>query len=289
MKRTEFVIITGASGSGKTTALKTLEDIGYYAVDNLPVDLLHAFAHLVETGHQDISRAAMVMDIREPDLQDRFPGVMESLKGAGYKVVVVCLETSMAALQKRFSETRRVHPLDPGTPLPEALIREHEIIRPLSEAADIHIDTTDLNPHELKKLFRRRFGGTGKDGRMVLSFVSFGYKLGLPREADLVFDVRFLPNPFFVEGLRDRDGRDPEVRQFLEMSDGTDEFVKKLENFLADLIPEYAGEARGYLTVAVGCTGGRHRSVAVVEKIAEKFSRNELVKVQVRHRDLREE
>ena len=289
MKRTEFVIITGASGTGKTTALKTLEDIGYYAVDNLPVDLLHAFAHLVETGHPDISRAAMVMDIREPDLQTRFPGVIESLKDSGYKVIVACLETSMDALQKRFSETRRVHPLDPASPLSEALQREHELIKPLSDAADIHIDTTDLNPHELKKLIRRRFGGTDKDGRMVLTFVSFGYKLGLPRGADLVFDVRFLPNPFFVEGLKDRDGRDPEVRRFIEMSNGTEEFLEKLENFLSDLIPKYAGEARGYLTVAIGCTGGRHRSVAVVEKIAEKFSDSTLVNVQVRHRDLREE
>ncbi|GBE15127.1 glmZ(sRNA)-inactivating NTPase [bacterium BMS3Abin14] len=288
MKRTEFVIITGASGTGKTTALKTLEDIGYYAVDNLPVDLLHSFAHLVETGHPDISRAAMVMDIREPDLQSRFPAVIESLREFGYRVVVVCLETSMEALQKRFSETRRVHPLASASPLSEALQIEHELIKPLSEAADIHLDTTDLNPHELKKLIRRRFGGTDKDGRMVLSFVSFGYKLGLPREADLVFDVRFLPNPFFVEDLRDRDGRDPEVRRFLEMSAGTEEFLQKLENFLTDLIPKYAGEARGYLTVAIGCTGGRHRSVAVVERVAGKFSNDKLVNVQVRHRDLRE-
>ena len=286
MKKTSFLIITGASGTGKSIVLKTLEDIGYYAVDNLPVDLLHSFAHLVETGHADITRAAMVMDIREIGIPRKFPEVIASLKDAGYQATVVSLEASMEVLQARFSETRRVHPLDPNLPLTEALKRENDLIGPMCQAADIHLDTSNLNIHELRRLIRDRFTTTDGEGRMLLSFVSFGYKFGLPKEADLVFDVRFLPNPFFIDDLKDQDGRDRAVQEFVSDSEGSASFRQHMESFLAEFLPRYVSEGRGYLTVAVGCTGGQHRSVAIVEWLSARFRENPQVNVQVRHREL---
>ena len=286
MKRTEFVIITGASGTGKSTALNTLEDVGYYAVDNLPADLIHDFAHLVEMGQTGISRAAMVMDVRERDIHKRFADVVRSMKEAGYHVTVAFLEADREVLQKRFSETRRVHPLDPTLPLTEALERESKLLEPLRDVADIHIDTTEMTLHDLRRDMRKRFSVLEPMGKLLLSFVSFGYKYGLPSEADLVFDVRFLPNPFFDGRLKDRNGMDPDVRNFVEESEGYEDFMIRLEEFLKDLLPRYAEEARGYLTVAVGCTGGQHRSVVVIERLSRKFMGSAIANIQVRHREL---
>ena len=204
MSGSELLIISGYSGSGKTTVLRTLEDIGFYTVDNLPVDLLPSFVHLVSTSGSAIGRAAMVMDIRGGDSVTSYPQVIRSLKDSGYNIKVVFLKASLDALQKRFSETRRVHPLDPSLPLIEALSREGQLLEPLREVADIHVDTSDLGYHDLRKFVVDRFGIPGSGEKMLLSFVSFGFKNGLPREADIVLDVRFLDNPYFVEELRDR-------------------------------------------------------------------------------------
>lgn len=288
MSSSELFIISGYSGSGKTTVLRTLEDIGYYTVDNLPLDLLPAFAHLVHTSGSAIGRAAMVMDIRGGDSVSSYPRVIRSLKDSGYNIQVVFLEASLDALQQRFSETRRVHPLDPSLPLIEALSRERHMLEPLREAADIHVDTSDLSYHDLRKLVGDRFGISGGREKMLLSFVSFGFKNGLPREADIVVDVRFLDNPYFVEELRDLDGRDPEVSAFVESAEGTSEFLEHLKSFLEYLLPRYLSEGRGYLTVAIGCTGGRHRSVAIVERMSQYFRDRGPVWVQARHRDLSE-
>lgn len=281
-------IISGYSGSGKTTVLRTLEDIGYYTVDNLPVDLLPSFVHLVSTSGSSIGPAAMVMDIRGGDTVASYPQVIRSLKESGYDIQVVFLEASLDALQKRFSETRRVHPLDPSLPLVEALSRERQLLEPLRESADIHLDTTDLGFHDLRKFVADRFGISGTGEKMLLTFVSFGFKNGLPKEADIVLDVRFLDNPFFVEELRDLDGRDPKVRAFVQSGEETDEFLKQLGSFLDFLLPLYLDEGRGYLTVAIGCTGGRHRSVAIVESISQYFKGKGPLWVQTRHRDLPE-
>lgn len=288
MSSSELFIISGYSGSGKTTVLRTLEDIGYYTVDNLPLDLLPAFVHLVHTSGSAIGRAAMVMDIRGGDSVSSYPRVIRSLKDSGYNIQVVFLEASLDALQQRFSETRRVHPLDPSLPLIEALSRERHMLEPLREAADIHVDTSDLGYHDLRKLVGDRFGISGGREKMLLSFVSFGFKNGLPREADIVVDVRFLDNPYFVEELRDLDGRDPEVSAFVESAEGTGEFLEHLKSFLEYLLPRYLSEGRGYLTVAIGCTGGRHRSVAIVERMSQYFRDRGPVWVQARHRDLSE-
>ena len=289
MSGSRLLIISGYSGSGKTTVLQTLEDMGYYTVDNLPVDLLPSFVHLVSTSGSGIARAAMVMDIRGGDSVISYPQVIRSLKDTGHDIRVVFLEASLDVLQKRFSETRRTHPLDPNLPLVEALSRERHLLEPLRNAADIHLDTTDLGYHDLRKLVGDRFGVTGGREQMLLSFVSFGFKNGLPKEADIVLDVRFLDNPFFVEELREKDGRDKEVRSFVENAEGANEFLDHLTSFLEFLLPKYLSEGRGYLTVAIGCTGGRHRSVAIVEKMSQYFKDSGPTRIQVRHRDLAEE
>ena len=288
MSGAQLLIISGYSGSGKTTVLRSLEDLGYYTVDNLPLDLLPPFVHLVTTSGSAIGPAAMVMDIRGGGSVARYPQVIRSLKDSGYNIHVVFLEASLDALQKRFSETRRAHPLDPSLPLVEVLLQERQVLEPLREAADIHLDTSDLSYHDLRKLVADRFGIAGSGEKMLLSFVSFGFKNGLPKESDIVLDVRFLDNPYFVEELRDSDGRDPEVSAFVENAEGTGEFLDHLRSFLEYLLPRYLGEGRGYLTVAIGCTGGRHRSVAIVERISQYFKDSGPMWVQVRHRDLPE-
>lgn len=288
MKDTEFLIISGYSGSGKTTALRALEDMGFYAVDNLPVGLLSPFVHLASDGQSPIARAAMVMDIRGKDTVPQYPQAIRSLKESGVKIELIFLEASLDTLQRRFSETRRVHPLNPSLPLIEALAHERTLLEPIKEAAGIHLDTTDLGPHDLRKLMRDRFGAEKGRDKMLLSFVSFGFKSGLPKEADLVIDVRFLANPFFVDELRDKDGRDPDVRKFVDETPGAEEFIGHLLTFVEYLLPRYLEEGRGYLTVAIGCTGGRHRSVAIAERMSQYFVDRGPVWVQVRHRDLPE-
>ncbi|UCF88460.1 MAG: RNase adapter RapZ [bacterium] len=288
MTSSQLLIISGYSGSGKTTVLRTLEDMGYYTVDNLPIDLLPSFVHLASTSGSTISRAAMVMDIRGGESVSSYPEVIRSLKESGYSIKVIFLEASLEALQKRFSETRRVHPLDHSLPLLEALSRERQLLEPLKESADIHLDTSDLGYHDLRKFVADRFRTSGTRERMLLTFLSFGFKNGLPKEADMVLDVRFLTNPFFVEELRDLDGRTPEVSSFVYNADGAGEFLGQLESFLEFLLPRYLREGRGYLTVAIGCTGGRHRSVAIVERMSQYFRDRDHLWVQVRHRDLPE-
>jgi UPF0042 nucleotide-binding protein len=285
----ELLIISGYSGSGKTTVLRALEDLGYYTVDNLPVGLLPSFVHLASSSGTAIARAALVMDIRGGESVSRYPQVIRSLQDSQYRVQVVFLEASLDALQKRLSETRRVHPLDSSLPLIEALTRERELLEPLREMADFNLDTTDLGYHDLRKLVGDRFGIFAASGNMLLSFISFGFKYGLPKEADIVLDVRFLDNPYFVEGLRNKDGRDPEVSDFVQGAEGAGEFLDHLKSFLEYLLPRYLSEGRGYLTVAIGCTGGRHRSVAIVEGISQYFRQTGGMRVQTRHRDLPEE
>jgi UPF0042 nucleotide-binding protein len=285
---TEFLIISGYSGSGKTTALRALEDMGFYAVDNLPVGLLPAFAEQTLDKISSINRAAIVMDIRGKDTVPQYPEAIQSLKDAKIKIRLIFLEASLETLQRRFSETRRAHPLTPSLPLSEALARERLILEPISEAADIHLDTTDLSPHDLRKMMRDRFGAAKDKDKMLLSFVSFGFKSGLPIEADLVIDVRFLANPFFNDDLRHKDGRDPEVRRFVDRAPGADEFMERFRSFVEYLLPRYLEEGRGYLTIAIGCTGGRHRSVAIAERMSQYFKDRGPVWVQVKHRDLPE-
>jgi len=281
----QILILTGLSGSGKSYAGRCLEDMGYFCVDNLPSRLAPVFAELVQQTRSGITRAVLVIDIREGTFLDDFPETIEELRRRVPMVRIVFLEARNEVLIRRFSETRRPHPLADNMPLPDAIAREREILRDLRERADLILDTSERNVHELKRYLYDRFSLPGKPESLRVSVVSFGYKHGVPQDADLVFDVRFLPNPNFIESLRERDGRDDEVRRYLEEQQEYGEFLQRLEDLLGFLLPRYVREGKSYLTIAVGCTGGRHRSVAVAEKL-RNFVRQRKLRVDGIHRDL---
>ncbi len=282
-----FIIISGQSGAGKSVALHALEDLGFYGVDNLPVRLLPALVDELES--EDAAgpgRVAAVVDVRTPrhDLDD-FDRILDRVLEMGVDAQVMFLEADRQALLERFSETRRRHPLTEGElPLAEALDRESLLLEPLRRRADIHIDTSRTHLHQLRTLVQERAGPTPGSGLSVL-LQSFGFKRGTPRDADMVFDVRCLPNPYWEPGLRGLSGRDDAVREFLEASPLVCRMRDDLLAFLAGWLPHFAHENRAYLSVAIGCTGGRHRSVYLVEWLAARLAGNypDLI---VRHREL---
>ena len=290
-----IVLLTGMSGAGKTTAVRAFEDLGFFCVDNLPIGLIDTFLSLIERGSADaVSKVALVMDARERDFARRWPRVLESVAAAGYRLEVVFLDATDAALTRRFSETRRPHPLAGSggrgrraqTALADAIRREREILGDLRARADLVVDTTDLNVHQLRQIIVRDFGGPGGGkGGMSVSVLSFGFRYGPPREADLLLDVRFLPNPNFMPGLKEKTGLEAAVAaKVLRSRDGR-EFLRRLTSLLDFLIPRYRSEGKAYLTIGVGCTGGRHRSVAVAERIGRELSKKD-VDVTIVHRDL---
>ncbi len=266
----ELVILTGLSGSGKLSALKAFEDMGYYSVDNLPVELLPSFAELV-TQSREITRAALVVDAREGRGLERFPAMLKDLRRR-LAVKVIFLEASHPALLRRFSETRRPHPLGHGDMVSQAIRAEEKLFAPVRKAADVVIDTTNFNVHELRAYIQNEFrrGSTGKS--LLISSISFGYRHGVPLEADLVFDVRFLPNPHFVPEFRHLTGRDKEVISYLNHFPQTAEFLDRVTDLLLFLLPHYIREGKSYLTIAFGCTGGQHRSVMIAEEIRRRLA-----------------
>jgi UPF0042 nucleotide-binding protein len=281
-----LVVITGLSGSGKSLAVRCFEDLGFFCVDNLPVGLIHPFRALIQRSGEQIPHAALVIDARERGFLDQFPEILIGLRDMGSPVQLLFLECSDDALKRRFSETRRPHPMsnESGT-LEEAIATEREALNPLREMADRIIDTSKYTPHELRAFLQNAYGlSSGKDGPNV-NIVSFGFKYGVPAEADLLFDIRFLPNPFFEENLRNLDGRSDEVQNFLNDSPLTGEFMERLEDFLEFLIPQYAAEGKTYLFVAIGCTGGKHRSVALAERLGQYLTQQH-IPCSVSHRDL---
>ncbi len=280
-----LVVITGLSGSGKGSALKAFEDLGYYCVDNLPVGLIPKFADMCGAPGSHIPRSAVVVDIREGEALSQLPVAYQRLDRDGLKVSVVFLEATDEVLIQRFEETRRPHPLGRNLPVREGIRLERSLLKPMRQLADAVIDTSRMNVHELRQLIQDRFGGRQRK-TMLISILSFGFKHGVPHDADLVFDVRFLPNPNYVSDLRDKSGRDPEVKQFIESHTQTREFMNRLTDLLLFLLPHYVREGKSYLTVAIGCTGGRHRSVALAEQIGDILE-EEGYKIRVAHRDLR--
>lgn len=280
-----LVVITGLSGSGKGSALKAFEDLGYYCVDNLPIGLIPRFADMCAAPGSHIARSAVVVDIREGETLSQLPMTYQDLERDGLKVSLVFLEASDEALIQRFEETRRPHPLGRNLPVREGVRLERSLLKPMRQLADAVIDTSRLNVHELRQLIQDRFGGRQRK-TMLISVLSFGFKHGVPHDADLVFDVRFLPNPNYVSELRDKSGRDPEVKEFLESYRQTKEFISHLSDLIFFLLPHYLREGKSYLTIAIGCTGGRHRSVALAEHMG-KLLDEEGYKVKVSHRDLR--
>lgn len=284
MKDIRLVVLSGASGSGKSTAIKVLEDLGFFCVDNLPVTLLPKFLELlVQSGK--ISKVATVVDVREREFLKEFPAVFSSVKEAGYKVELIYLEASDDALVRRFSETRRRHPLAADESPLEGIVSERALLKDLKAQADKVLDTTDFNVHQLKEVLRDYFSGPVSRENMVINLVSFGYRYGIPADADIVMDVRFLPNPYFVDALKELDGTDESVREFVVSSAGTGEFIEKFKDFLNYLIPLYWKEGKSYLTIAVGCTGGKHRSVVISDLIADEIY-TEIGAVRKRQRDI---
>jgi UPF0042 nucleotide-binding protein len=285
----EIVVITGLSGSGKTLALRAFEDMGYYCVDNLPVTLIPVFADLCARSRQDITRVALVIDVREGMFLQKFPAIYRRLRRQrGLRVRLIFFESDDATLIRRFSETRRPHPLAGADGLESGIRHEREALGPLREVADMMIDSSRFNVHQLRRFIQEHFTPLGKGQTLSIAVVSFGYKRGLPSEADLVFDSRFLPNPFFVEGLRGKTGLDPEVVDYLESIDEFGDFKSRLLDLLGFLIPRFIKDGKSYLTIAIGCTGGRHRSVALAEAIGAALKERGYA-VNASHRDVERE
>lgn len=278
--RLHIVIFTGLSGAGKTTALRAAEDAGYYCVDNLPLPLLGDFVEMM-TAEPDLERAALVVDARLRNYIEGYALASLALKSSGLDVEVVFLDARDDILVRRFSQTRRRHPLG-GEDLMVGLSEERRLLEPLRKQAAARIDTSDLTVHQLKELVKERYGG--EETRLVLSLVSFGFRHGVPSYADMVLDVRFLPNPFFVDELRHGTGLDPEVASHVFEGGTAAQFAEKVEQLLRFLLPRYDEEGKAYLTVAIGCTGGRHRSVAMAEALARRLAGE--WPVRVRHRDM---
>jgi RNase adapter protein RapZ len=279
----ELVILTGLSGSGKASALKAFEDLGFYAVDNMPLELIPAFADLVRQS-VEINRAALVVDVREGQRLDRFPAILRQVRKV-LATTVVFLEASDAALLRRFSETRRPHPLGRTETVVRAINAERRVLDAIRSVADISVDTTSYNVHELRTYMQQKFerGDVGKN--LLVSLLSFGYKNGVPLESDLVFDVRFLPNPHFVPELRHLTGRHRKVAAYIRKFPQTEEFLDRTRELLLFLLPHYIEEGKSYLTVAFGCTGGQHRSVMIAEEVRKQLAK-EGYRVKAAHRDM---
>jgi RNase adapter protein RapZ len=276
----QIVIVTGLSGAGKSTALRALEDIEFTCVDNIPVPLVDPMVdHLAHEGERD--KLAIAIDARQRKNLTAWADTVAKLRGAGHRLEVMFLDASDEALLRRFSETRRRHPLS-GDDLSEGVRRDREVMQDLRDGAMV-VDTTNLNMHQLKAIIQDRYGG---DGKLAVTLVSFGFKHGLPLEFNLVFDVRFLPNPYFEPSLTHLDGRDPSVAKFVLGPDSVDGklLVEQVEQLLRTQLPLFQQEGKLYVTVAVGCTGGRHRSVAVVEELRRRLG--DEWDILVRHRDV---
>jgi len=281
----ELLVITGLSGSGKTHVSRALEDVGWLCVDNLPTALIPPFAELTRDA-PELRRAALVVDMREPGFQNHFPQVFRQIKGKGLAVNLIFLESDEKVLLRRFSETRRPHPLAVNQPAIEGIREEREALQPIRKMADLILDTSQYTVHELRDYIQEHYDLRSAASGMVVSVMSFGYKYGIPSEADLVFDVRFLPNPNFIPSLKPLTGRDAAVVRYLMRDPETKAFLAKLKAFLSYVIPRYEREGKSYLTIAVGCTGGRHRSVMIANALGDALSGKDYP-VKVRHRDVK--
>jgi UPF0042 nucleotide-binding protein len=281
-RRPELVVITGMSGSGKASVLKVFEDLGYYCVDNLPAELIPQFAELVRLS-SEIERTALVVDVREGERLEQLPALLLGIKQV-LPTTIIYLEASDEALLRRFSETRRPHPLGKSATVKASISAERRRLRPIATLADIVIDTSQFNVHELRTHIEQRFHRQAAEKSILVACVSFGYRHGVPDEADLVFDVRFLPNPHFVPQFRPYSGRHPRVAKYIRSFPQTREFITRISGLLVYLLPHYVKEGKSYLTIAFGCTGGQHRSVFIAEEVAKRL-RKAGYALKVVHRD----
>jgi UPF0042 nucleotide-binding protein len=279
----QLVILTGLSGSGKSTVLRAFEDMGFYCVDNLPVELIPIFAELHAAGEGDFARAALLVDAREGAQLQKLPALLKHLRRQ-HPIALVFIDAGEDALLRRYSETRRPHPFGKLLSVRESLGYERKLMEPIRKLADVVIDTSKFNVHELRQFVTERFKNPEKRP-MLVSLVSFGYRYGVPTDADLVFDVRFLPNPHFVPRLRKYTGQDPKVRSYIRSFPQTGEFLRRIEGLLVYLMPHYIGEGKSYLTIAFGCTGGRHRSVMLAGSVRDALAKRGY-STKVVHRDI---
>ncbi len=282
----EYIILTGISGAGKSTALKIMEDIGFFCVDNLPVQLLEQFVSVENENPENYQRAAIGIDIRSGDALSKLEEIFTRIRENGTRLKILFLDASDTVLIKRYKETRRAHPLSGSERIEQGLKREREALAFLKKQADYILDTSELLNRDLRRELTKIFVGDSNFRSMMITVLSFGFKYGIPADADLVFDVRFLPNPFYVEELRKKTGNDPEVRDYVLDTPEGKEFLERLGGLLHFLIPHYISEGKTRLVIAVGCTGGRHRSVSVANAIYQALDRDGEFGTTLEHRDM---
>ncbi len=285
MTKLKIVVISGLSGSGKSTAVKALEDLGYFCVDNLPVTLLPKFLEVCQLSSGGINRVSLVMDAREGDFLKEYSKTVKGLREEGYNIELLFFDASDEVILKRYSETRRRHPLAGSETAMDGISRERDELSELRLTADRIIDTTALNVHQLRELVFQSYGDKSREGGLVVSLLSFGFSHGLPFNADIVMDVRFLKNPYFVAEMKGLTGEDPKVIGYIMDSEDSSLFMSKFLNLIKFLVPLYEKEGKAYLTIAIGCTGGRHRSVAIANEIGKALEGGKH-KVKVLHRDI---
>ena len=285
MQNLRIVIVTGMSGSGKSTALRALEDVGFFCVDNLPVALLPKFLEMQTDTASEISKVALVMDLRERYFLEKYGEIFSALKEQGHRIEILFLDASDDSLLRRFRETRRAHPLCERGTVMEGIALEREKLATLRNMADKVVDTSSFNVHQLKEVIQRHFMASPSEKRLVINLMSFGYRYGLPPEADIVLDVRFLPNPYFIEELKHLNGEDRKIQDYVMGWQESQTFLKHLLGMMEFLIPLYEKEGKSSLNVALGCTGGKHRSVVMAKRLAEYFA-GENYLVNVTHRDI---
>ncbi|MBW2631224.1 MAG: RNase adapter RapZ [Deltaproteobacteria bacterium] len=285
MKNLRIVIVTGLSGSGKSTALKALEDIGFFCVDNLPIMLLPKFLDLQTEASSEVSKIALVMDLREKHFLEKHIDILSKLKKKKYNIEILFLDTNDDLLLRRFSETRRMHPLSEGKTILESIKLERDKLQELKGMAGNVIDTSNYSVHQLKEHVQGLYLAPGKTKKLLINLISFGYRFGLPPDADIVMDVRFLPNPYFISDLREHSGNEKIVEEYVMRWGDTEKFLLNLFKMMTFLTPLYEKEGKSYLNIAIGCTGGRHRSVVILNQLTGYFS-DKGYTANVSHRDI---
>lgn len=281
-----FVIVTGMSGSGKSTALKMLEDAGFYCVDNLPISLVEKFVELISTPNSEIRKVALGLDVRTDQSFEDATRILAQLKEKGCTFEILFMDTDENVLIKRYKETRRIHPLALEGRVEDGVRREREVLKNIRQSADYVIDTTNLLTRELKEELDRIFVENGEYNSLMITVMSFGFKYGIPADADLVFDVRFLPNPFYIEELKHKTGNDREIQDFVMGHEESEEFMVKLTDMIHFLIPNYVKEGKYRLVIAIGCTGGKHRSVTLANELYKRMKDKGNYGMKLYHRDI---
>lgn len=282
-----FVVVTGMSGGGKRTAMKMLEDIGFYCVDNLPVLLIEKFAELIATPNSEITKVALGLDIRADQSFGDAMKILDRLKESGYDYELLFMDASDAVLIKRYKESRRLHPLtEPGELVQDGIARERQVLNPVKKKADYVIDTSNLLTRELKEELDRIFVSNKEYNSLMIRTMSFGFKNGIPVDADLVFDVRFLPNPFYIDELKNMTGNDKPVQDYVMSFDEASQFLDKLSDMIQFLIPNYVKEGKYQLVIAIGCTGGKHRSVTLTNELYKRLENQGSYGLTIFHRDI---